>query len=241
MNCAMIFAGGTGTRMNSKGKPKQFLELHGKPIIIYTLEHFERCDEIDEIVIACNSDWINYLEKLLVKFQITKVVKIVPGGQTGQISIRNGLNALYERHADKEDTVVLIHDGVRPLIYPETIKENIEVVRKYGNCITTAPVTETVLAKDDAGEATQTIDRSKCCLARAPQGFYLKDIVEAHRKLVAAGDPLVIDSASLMSSFGVKLHIIAGPMENIKITTPSDFYIFRAIVDAQENSQIWGI
>lgn len=241
MNCALIFAGGTGTRMNTKGKPKQFLELHGKPIIIYTLERFEQCKEIDEIVVACNSDWIDHLQELIHKFHIEKVVKIVPGGETGQISIRNGLHALYQRHADQEDTVVLIHDGVRPLIYPETIQENIRVVRKYGNCITTAPVTETVLAKDAAGEATQTIDRSRCCLARAPQSFYLKDIVQAHQKLVAAGDPLVIDSASLMSSYGVKLHIIDGPMENIKITTPSDFYIFRAIVDAQENSQIWGI
>lgn len=241
MNCALIFAGGTGTRMNTKGKPKQFLELHGKPIIIYTIERFEFCSMIDEIVVACNPEWIDYLQKLIDKFQIGKVVKIVPGGKTGQESIRNGLNALYERHAKDEDTVVLIHDGVRPLIYPETIEENIETVRKYGNCITTAPVTETVLETNDAGEAVQTIDRSKCCLARAPQGYYLKDIVEAHRKLVAAGDPPVIDSASLMSSYGVKLHMIAGPMENIKITTPVDFYIFRAIVDAQENSQIWGL
>lgn len=241
MNCALIFAGGTGTRMNTKGKPKQFLELHGKPIIIYTIEKFEHCHAIDEIVVACNPDWIDYLQKLLEKFQITKVIKVVPGGATGQVSIRNGLMALYERHHDQDDTIVLIHDGVRPLIYEETILDNIQTVKSYGNCVTTAPVTETVLATNEQGEACQTIDRSKCCLARAPQSFYLKDILAAHEQLVAAGDPPVIDSASLLSSYGIKLNLVAGPMENIKITTPTDFYIFRAIVDAQENSQIWGL
>ena len=241
MNCALIFAGGTGTRMNSKGKPKQFLELHGKPIIIYTLEVFENCDSIDEIVVACNPDWIDYLQMLLERFHMKKVVQIVPGGQTGQQSIRNGLMAIHERHPEQEDTIVLIHDGVRPLIYEQTILDNIESVKKYGNGVTTAPVTETVMAMDEAGQAQQTIDRSKCCLARAPQSYYLKDILEAHRKLVEAGDPPVIDSASLLSSQGVKLHLVPGPAENIKITTPVDFYIFRAIVDAQENSQIWGL
>lgn len=241
MNCALIFAGGTGTRMNSKGRPKQFLELHGKPIIIYTIERFESCDSIDEIVVACNADWISYLEDLLKRFHIRKVVQIVPGGQMGQQSIRNGLMAIHERHGDREDTVVLIHDGVRPLIYEQTILDNLEAVKKYGNSVTTAPVTETVMAMDQDGQAEQTIDRSRCCLARAPQCYYLKDILEAHRKLVEAGDPPVIDSASLMSSLGVKLHLTPGPAENIKITTPVDFYIFRAIVDAQENSQIWGL
>lgn len=241
MNCALIFAGGTGTRMNSKGRPKQFLELHGKPIIIYTLEQFDNCDSIDEIVVACNADWIIYLEELLKRFRIRKVVRIVPGGQTGQQSIRNGLLAIHERHGDEEDTIVLIHDGVRPLIYEQTILDNLETVKKYGNSVTTGPVTETVMAMDEIGQAEQTIDRSRCCLARAPQCYYLKDILEAHRKLVEAGDPPVIDSASLMSSLGVKLHLTPGPAENIKITTPVDFYIFRAIVDAQENSQIWGL
>lgn len=227
--------------MNSRGKPKQFLELHGKPIIIYTIEKFEKCRDVDEIVVVCNADWIGYLRDLLERFGIKKVTQIVPGGESGQASIRNGLFAIAERHEGETDTVVLIHDGVRPLIDERTIAENILQVKSNGNCITTAPVTETVLALDGTGQAAQTIDRSRCCLARAPQSFYLKDIVEAHHKLVAAGDPLVIDSASLMSGMGVKLNLLPGPAENIKITTPVDFYIFRAIVDAQENSQIWGL
>ena len=113
MNVALIFAGGSGTRMNTKSRPKQFLELHGKEIIIYTLEHFERHPDIDAIAIVCIEPWIEYLKKALKKHDITKVKWIVPGGETGQDSIFNGLDAI---HKDcPEDSIVLIHDGVRIL------------------------------------------------------------------------------------------------------------------------------
>lgn len=240
MNSALIFAGGTGTRMNSKGKPKQFLELHGKPIIIYTIEKFENCASVDEIVVVCHEKWIIYLEELVQRFGLKKVVEIVPGGELGQLSIRNGLRAISKRHLDDED-IVLIHDGVRPLIYEETIEENIATVKKMGNCITTAPVTETVVKTDKQEQIEEIYDRSFCRLARAPQSFILKDVIEAHKRLEAEGDPMMIDTAMLMNYYGVKLNMIQGPTENIKITTPTDFYIFRAIIDAQENSQIWGL
>ena len=123
MNVALIFAGGSGTRMNTKSKPKQFLELHGKEIIIYTLEHFERHPEIDAIAVVCIADWIDYLKSIIRKHGIDKVKWIVPGGETGQDSIFNGLEAI---HKDcPEDSVVLIHDGVRPLINRELISDNI--------------------------------------------------------------------------------------------------------------------
>lgn len=240
MNSALIFAGGTGTRMNSKGKPKQFLELHNKPIIIYTIEKFENCDSIDEIIVVCHKDWINYLWDLLVRFNIKKVVEVVPGGKMGQHSIRNGLRAISKRHCSDTD-IVLIHDGVRPLIYEETIETNISTVKKLGNCITTAPVTETVVRVDEDEKIEQIYDRSLCRLARAPQSFFLKDVLEAHIRLEEAGDVVMIDTAMLMNAYGVKLNMIQGPCENIKITTPMDFYIFKAIIDAQENSQIWGL
>lgn len=240
MNSAVIFAGGTGTRMNSKGKPKQFLELHGKPIIIYTLEKFENCGAIDEIVVVCHKDWIGYLNDLLEKYKLRKVVKVVEGGETGQESIRNGIYAIRARHCSDED-IVLMHDGVRPLIYEETVRNCVEGVKAYGNCVTTAVVTETVVKTDSNDRIVDVYDRSLCRLARAPQGYYLKDVLEAHRKLVAEGDPPMVDTAMLMNHYGAELHFVVGPAENIKITTPVDFYMFRAIVDAQENSQVWGI
>ena len=238
MNTALIFAGGTGQRMKSVTKPKQFLELYGKPIIIYTIELFEYNDEIDGIVVVCLESWIPYLEKLLDKFQIKKVKAIVPGGESGQASIRNGVNKLSQLYP--EDSIVLIHDGVRPLITNQTITDNIAMVKKCGNCITTAPAIETIALKTDTELVGDIIERSKAVMARAPQSFYLKDIKKSHDLAVAEGREDFIDSACMMKHYGHALHIVEGPAENIKITTPTDFYCFRAITDSRENSQIFG-
>ena len=239
MNTALIFAGGTGKRMGSAGRPKQFLELHGKPIIIHTLEHFDRHPDIDAIAVVCIAGWIDYLRDQLDRWRIKKVRWIVPGGETSQDSTRAGLGILAE-HCDPEDTIVLIHDGVRPLITEELISDNIRMVRQKGNAITVAHAIETIVTVDGSDQVDSVIDRSKCCLARAPQCFWLSDIMELHERAVQ-DDYQVIDSATLMMHYGRTLHIVEGPPENIKITTPSDFYIFRAIMDARENIQILGL
>ena len=144
MNIGVIFAGGVGKRMNSRVKPKQFIDVYGKPIIIHTLELFENHPGIDAIAVACLEDWIPYLQELLEKFNIKKVKKVVPGGASGQESIYNGLRAAEEIAAG-EKSIVLIHDGVRPLINEKTITDNIESVKKYGSSITCVKVKETVL------------------------------------------------------------------------------------------------
>lgn len=240
MNIAVIFAGGTGQRMNTKTKPKQFLELHQKPIIIYTLEQFEQNEEIDAIVISCLSSWLDYCTELVRKYDIRKVKAIVPGGDTGQQSICNGLFKAQELADD--DAIVLVHDAVRPLIDQETISKAIQCVKDNGSAITVAPATETITIKSDkADEVGEIVDRSRCQLAKAPQCFFLKEIVEAHKKAIEESKFDFIDSACLMRYYGHSLHVVEGKSENIKITTPSDFYIFRAIVDARENSQIFGL
>lgn len=239
MNTAVIFAGGTGTRMNTTGRPKQFLELHNKPIIIYTIECFENHPQIDNIVVVCIESWIDYLTAQIDRFGIKKVVRIVPGGNTSQESTRNGLYAVAAMQ-DSQDTVVLIHDGVRPLINDEIISENIRMVREKGNAITSVPAIETVITVDEHSHVESVIDRSKCCMARAPQSFWLGDIIDMH-ECALRDNYQVIDSASLMIHYGKTLNIVEGPRENIKITTPADFYIFRAIMDARENAQILGL
>lgn len=239
MNIAVIFAGGTGQRMNTTSKPKQFLELHGKPILIYTLEHFQNHNMIDGIVLVCLEGWIDYAKELLKKFHITKVVEVVSGGSNGQESIFNGLK--YAFGCYDANSIVLIHDGVRPLINEETITNAIEVVRRNGNAITVSPAIETIVLKQHDGNVGKILERSNCELAKAPQCFYLGDIYNAHLRSRQEGKTEFIDSASLMQYYGYKLTTIQGPSENIKITTPSDFYIFRAIIDARENLQILGL
>ena len=236
MNIAVIFAGGVGSRMRSKERPKQFLSMHGKPIIIHTLELFENHPEIDAIVVSCVKDWIPYFKNLLKKYNISKVREVVEGGSTGQDSIYNGLCAA-ERVADGEDSIVLIHDGVRP----KTISDNIESVKKRGSSITSVVVKETVLIVDDDNGIDKVPDRSRSRLARAPQSFWLKDIIGAHRRAIAENRHDFIDSCSMMQHYGHKLYLIDGPLENIKITTPDDFYTMRALLDARENEQIYGL
>lgn len=240
MNTAVIFAGGVGKRMHSKDIPKQFLKLHDKPIIIHTLELFEQNKNIDAIVVACLSNYIGYLNELVSQYNLKKVQSIVPGGKTGQDSIFNGLKAA-ESVGDREKDIVLIHDGVRPLIDQKTIDDNIASVKKYGSAITCVKAKETIIVVDDKENISSINDRSMSRLARAPQSFYLNDILSAHEQALKAGRHDFIDSCSIMTFYGHKLHLIPGPQENIKITTPDDFYTMRALLDAKENAQIYGL
>lgn len=239
MNIAVIFAGGVGNRMHSKERPKQFLELYNKPIIIHTLEHFQEHPMIDSIVVVCIEGWIPYLNNLLYKYRIDKVKKVVPGGETGQLSIYNGLKAAKEI-AKEEKAIVLIHDGVRPLINEKVITDNIQSVIETGSSITTGNVTETILVVNEEDSSIKYVpSRKDSRVAKAPQSFWLDDILEAHKKSLANGETNCIDSCTMMQKYGYKLHLIDGPNENIKITTPTDFYIMRAILDAKENAQIY--
>jgi 2-C-methyl-D-erythritol 4-phosphate cytidylyltransferase len=238
MNFAVIFAGGSGSRMHTKSRPKQFLEYQGKPIIIYTLELFDNHPMIDGIVVACVEEWIPFLEKMLKKFEINKVLKIVHGGETGQDSIYNGLDAA--KNCSKSETdVVLIHDGVRPLITEQTITDNINKVHEEGSCITCIPAMETFIVNQPDG-SLEIPTRADSQIARAPQSFYLKDILAAHEQARAEGRNDFIDSCSMMHHYGYKLGRVIGPMENIKITTPTDYFIFKAMVEVHENQQIFG-
>lgn len=236
-NIAVIFAGGTGRRMQTVSKPKQFLELNGKPVIIYTLELFDNHPEIDGIVVVCLEDWIPYLEKQLKKFEISKVGAIVAGGATGQESIYNGLKAAQLTYGDNCN--VLIHDGVRPLITEQTITDNIAAVSEHGNCITCVPATETFVVTQSDGRL-HIPSRADSLIARAPQTFRLSDILAAHERARSEGRNDFIDSCTMMSTYGHQIHTVIGPMENIKITTPTDFFIFRAMVEVHENQQIFG-
>ena len=244
MNIAVIFAGGSGSRMHTKSRPKQFLNLHGKPILIYTIELFEEHPLVDAVVCVCIEGWIPRLRAMLEKHDIRKVVDVVPGGATGQESIFRGLCAAeaYVRglSASGARHVVMIHDGVRPLIDEATITANIQKVEECGNCITCAPAIETVII----GESDGSIDippRKNCMMARAPQSFWLDEILAAHRKSIDEGHTAFIDSCSMMHHYGYSLATVTGPMENIKITTPTDYYVMRAMIEVRENQQIFGI
>ena len=240
MNTVVIFAGGSGNRMNSKARPKQFLQFYGKELIVHTIENFQNHREIDKIVVACKEDWIDYMQQLVHKYDLTKVAAVVAGGETGQMSIYNGLVAIEQLAINDPHSVVLIHDGVRPFVDESLISSCIESVKQHGSAITVVPATETIVTTE--GNKIKTItDRSKCYLAKAPQCFHLDEILAVHRKAQQEENINMIDSASLMKHYGHTLHTVPGNFDNIKITTPADFYTFRALYEVRENQQIFGL
>ncbi|MGV3354316.1 IspD/TarI family cytidylyltransferase [Streptococcus orisratti] len=238
MNIAIIFAGGSGTRMNSKSRPKQFLLVHGKPIIVHTIELFEQHPEIDAIIVSCIEDWIPYMEEMKYRYRLDKISKIVAGGKTGQLSIYNGLCAAEELFGNKEDHVILIHDGVRPLINEQTISDNIDSVKRFNSAVTCTVAKETLILVDDNDVVSEVPNRDRSRLAKAPQSFWLKDIIAAHRRALSDGENNFIDSCTMMRHYGHPLKVVIGPYENIKITTPDDFYTFRTLYDVRENNQL---
>lgn len=237
---AIIFAGGSGVRMGA-GKPKQFLEVNGKPIIIHTLDIFENHPDVDEIYIACKEEYIEMLRKMLRRFDIMKVRDIVPGGNTGMDSIYNALKAA-ERQCD-EETVVLIHDGVRPCITGKLIDEVIETVGRKGSVATCTPLFETPIISQSGESVEQTPNRADCYTAQAPQAFRLGEILEVHEKVRKEnpGYHGIVDNCTLMRHYGKSVAIVKGPRSNIKVTTPEDLYIFKAMIEFHETKDALGI
>lgn len=239
MSYAVVFAGGSGIRMNTRTTPKQFLRIHGRTILEHTLTHFEEHPRIDGIAVACLESWIPMLRNELDSAGFTKVKWIVPGGRTGQESIRNALDALRAAGVSDEE-VVLVHDGVRPVVDEETITHNIESVRAHGSAITVSPQWETVVCVDSGARVEFTTNRIATRVAKAPQSFRLGDLSAAHARAAEEGRGDFVDCATLMGHYGHELHTVDGPADNIKVTTATDFYVLRAILDAREAVQVFG-
>lgn len=238
MNVAIVFAGGIGSRMNSRALPKQFLEVNGTPVIVHTLRHFEQHPEISGIAVAILPAWRDHFLELVHRYNLSKVRWIVDGGSTGQESRHEALRAVA---ADvPEDTVALVHDGVRPLIDADLISANIAAVREHGSAITCSKVNETIVTSDD-GDLGEIIPRGNLYAARAPQSFRLGELLAGYDAAVADGENDTIDSASVMRTYSdLTLRRVDGPVSNIKITTAEDFYVCRTYFELMENQQITG-
>lgn len=229
-NIVLLTAGGQGNRMGMS-VPKQFVEVNGKPIIIHTLEVFEKLPEIHGIVISCIEDWISHLQKYIKKYGISKVVNVIAGGDTGQDSIYNGLVDIKRMYDD--DTFVLIHDSVRPLVQPDTIKKNIQKAHESDSAVTCVPLTETVIT--DNNGVFCSVNRDESLMARAPQTFKLGQLIEVHEMARKEGLHSFIDTCTMMLHYGRKISIILGSPENIKITTPSDIFAFKSFLQKRES------
>lgn len=225
MVAALIFAGGVGTRMNSKEIPKQFLEVDGKPIIIRTLEHFSEHDMVDKIVVVCLESWINELKADVEKYGIKKIVDIIPGGKTGYQSIHNGLLRI-EQFTEPND-IVLICDGVRPVLSEQLITTCISDAATYETAVPATPSIDSVLYSEDGVKCSQNLVRKKIFITQAPQGFTMKRIMDAHQQAEEKGlEP--VSSADLLLELGQEIHVFPGIRDNIKVTTSEDLNVLRA-------------
>lgn len=240
MNIAIVFAGGSGVRMGS-GIPKQFLEINGKPIIVYTLQLFQYHDKIDKIYLSVLDQYIPYMKMLIEEYRLQKVAQVVPGGETAQDSIYHALKTAESENP--EDSIVLIHDGVRPFVSYEVISNNIESVKKHGNGITCTPCYETIMISSDGEAVGQVPYRKETFAAQAPQSFYLKDIIAAHDVVRSSATRYenMVDACTIIRSQGMDAHMVMGNRGNIKVTTPEDVYIFRGLLQYKENEQIFGL
>lgn len=237
---AVVFAGGIGTRMRRGERPKQFLSVEGKPILVHTLEHFERHPDVDAIYLSCLSSHIDEAWMLVRDFGIDKVRQIVPGGASAQESIAHGLRSAVEDGVD-ENAVVLVHDGVRPLIDSQLIRRNIQTARQHGNAITAIPCFETIAQSVDAVTIDAVAQRAHMHVLQAPQTFLLGQLHGANTRSLGEGlMGTFVDQAQLMRHYGSRLHLVRGFRGNVKITTDLDLLQFQLLAGSGHLADVTG-
>ena len=232
MNIAVLIAGGSGQRMN-QDIPKQFLSVKDKPIIIYTLEAFEKHPNIDHIAVVCLDGWHEVLKAYAKQFNITKLKTITSGGKCGQESIYNGLKTLSGIAG--ENDVVLVHDAIRPMVSQDIITDCIVKCQQYGNAVSVIPCNEAMLKSKDDSSADISIPRDNLKRTQTPQAVKYGEFVKMHEEALAMGITSSIATCTLLIETGKIVYYSLGSEKNIKLTTVDDLDIFKALLN-QKNS-----
>ncbi len=234
MIVALLTAAGTGSRMG-QDIPKQFMHVENKPLIVHTMEAFERHPAIDAIMVVTLSSWMDVLNAYAAQFNITKLKWVVPGGETGQESIYNGLVEL--KNHISEDDIVMIHDGNRCMVSSEIISDSIATYRKYGSAVAAIPCVEAVFRSDDNGvSSVDSIPREQLLRTQTPHTYSYSMILSAHEEAKAKGITNTAASCTLMQQLGKRVYFSKGSEENIKITTVDDLMIFKALLHTKKDT-----
>ena len=235
MTAALVFAAGRGTRMGCD-VPKQFLELDGRPVLVHTLELFERHPRVDAIYVVTEAEYIERVRAMVRDYGIGKVRGLTEGGDSAQESIYRGL--VYVAAREGADTVVLVHDGVRPYVTDEVISANVDSVERYGTAVTYTPCYETIVLSEDGEHVREIPPRSISYTAQAPQGFRLGALLAAHEKIRArpTGYADLVDQATMYRALGLPIRLVPGNRGNVKITTPEDLVTLEALIRWRKNS-----
>ena len=236
MNIALLIAGGSGNRMG-QDIPKQFMHVEGCPIIIRTMQCFQKHPDIDSIAVVCLNGWETVLQAYANQFVIATLKWIFPGGNTGMESIHNGIYGLRNEGCSNED-LVLIHDSVRPLLSQDIISNNIATCKAYGYAITGIKCREAILESEDGFASNTSIPRDKLIRTQTPQTFRLGNILKVHEEAKSKGIVDSVASCTLVAEVGSReMHIVPGSEKNIKITTVEDLEILKALINT--NREEW--
>lgn len=228
-NIALIIAGGSGNRMG-QDIPKQFLHVDGCPIIIHTMQCFQRHPDVDAISVVCLKGWETVLQAYANQFNITKLKWIFPGGTSGMESIHNGIYGLKDQGCEDDD-LVMIHDSVRPLLSQDIISSNIAICQAYGYAITGIQCREAILESEDGFVSRTSIPRDTLIRTQTPQTFRLGKILEVHEEAKRKGIMDSVASCTLIAEVGGReMHIVPGSEKNIKVTTVEDIEILKALM-----------
>lgn len=237
MNIAIIIAGGVGSRMG-QDLPKQFINVYDKPVLIYTLESFQKHPQIDAIELVCIDGWHDIVWAYAKQFNIDKLKWIVSGGSTGQESIRNGVYGL-EGKANPDDNII-IHDGIRPLVEPSVLSDVISKCSQYGNAVTSMPYNEQIFVvnKEDETTTTQFIPRETLRRVSTPQAYRFDLLDEKYHEAYEKGIGIYGShyTNTMMVELGVTLHFATGSDKNIKLTTKDDLEMFKAYLKADKDT-----
>lgn len=235
MTYGVILAGGVVNRMGNAEKPKQFLLLGEKPIIVHTIEKFYVNSKFEKIVVLCPEQWVMYTKNLVGKYlEDNGRISVVPGGDTRNETIMNAIRYIEEQDGIDDETIIVTHDAVRPFVTHRILEENIEMAKKYGACDTVVPATDTIVMSQDNITITEIPDRSKLYQGQTPQSFNAKKLKELYESLTKEEKEILTDAAKIFSIRGENVYLVNGEVYNIKITYPYDLKVAETLLEGCE-------
>lgn len=234
MNFGVILAGGIGLRMGNMEKPKQYIELGDKPIIIHTIEKFFVFPDFEKVIVLCPQQWISHTQNMVRKFlpQTDRII-VISGGETRNETIMNAVSYIEANYELDEDTIIVTHDAVRPFVTHRIIQENIDAAKKYGACDTVIPATDTIVESKDGMVISQIPDRAIMYQGQTPQTFKAKMLRDYYESLTKEEKDILTDAAKICIMKGHEVKIVKGEVFNIKITYPYDLDIARALLGGE--------
>ena len=232
----VILAGGVGSRMGNVEKPKQFITIGEKPIIIHTIEKFMINPRFEEVIVLCPSQWVSYTKDIVRKFiGETDRIAVIEGGAVRNETVMNSIKYIEEAHGIDEDTIIVTHDSVRPFITHRIIEDNIDAAMEFGATDTVIPATDTIVEGQDNEFISGIPDRSKMYQGQTPQSFKALKLRDTYNSLTEDEKGILTDACKILVTKGIPVKLVKGEVSNIKITYPHDLVVAEAIIRGEGN------